>query len=452
MRRESGIHRWGAALLAGLVFGVVYGLTEGFTIFSTAFTKEFGVSKGSAATIYVLYLVVSILLAPLAGRAVDKFGPRRIIVPAFWVFGAGIAVCATATALWQLYLYYGFLIGTSSAFLITSAEVLVRNGDSDSRGKAIGIGYACLGAGDFVLFSALSQVVELAGWRIAYVVAGVVAVLAGSAFFLFGRTTAPAVPDPGPDTGRDRPVAGGGGGGSGQGSGRRALVFLSIAFVLAGIADFFAFQNTLPYLVSRGVTESVAGLALGFVALGYVVGQLAAGVLSDRSSREAVGTVSAILYVVGLVALWLSAGNYWAAMASAVVVGASVGGFIGAGSAAVGDLFTGSSIGKVSGIIMVADMLGGAAGSSLGAVGFDITGTYGLSFGIAAACVVLWITAIWAAAPRKARQLATATVPGDGCGSLGVSNKPLAPTVPLEQAVGANGLLAAPGSAPRTPR
>jgi hypothetical protein len=39
-----------------------------------------------------------------------------------------------------------------------------------------------------------------------------------------------------------------------------------------------------------------------------------------------------------------------------------------------------------------------------------------------------------------------------GCGSFGVSNKPLAPSVPLEQAVGANGLLAAPGSAPRTSR
>jgi MFS family permease len=391
-----------------MVFGVVYGLTEGFTIFSTAFTKEFNVSKSSAAIIYVLYLVVSILLAPPAGLAVDRFGPRRIIVPSFLVFGAGITVCATATALWQLYLYYGLLIGTSSAFLLTSAEVLVRSGDPDARGKAIGIGYACLGAGDFVLFSAFSQVVELVGWRVAYLVAGVVSVLAGGAFFLFGRTTPFDVPGPGThDAGtaghvlRPGPHA------------RRSLVFLTIAFILAGVGDFFAFQNTLPYLVSRGLTESVAGLALGFLALGYVVGQLTAGTVSDRSSREAVGAVSAVLYVVGLGALWLSARNGWASAAAAAFVGASVGGFIGAGSAAVGDLFAGSSLGKVSGIIMVADMLGAAAGASLGAVGFDITGSYGLSFAIAAACLVLWIAAIWGAAPRKTRRTAASAVTGN---------------------------------------
>lgn len=409
MRREPGSYRWRAALLAGLVFGVVYGLTEGFTIFSTAFTKEFNASKSSAATIYVLYLVVSILLAPLAGLAVDRFGPRRIIVSALWVFGAGIAVCATATTLWQLYLYYGLLIGPSSAFLLTSAEVLVRTGNPDARGKAIGISYACLGAGDFVLFSALSQVVVLAGWRVAYLVAGMVSVLAGGAFFLFGRTTLLAVPGPGTDTAEMEGHV------SQPGSARRSLVFLTIAFVLAGVGDFFAFQTTLPFLVSRGLTESVAGLALGFLALGYVVGQLTAGVVSDRSSREAVGAVSAMLYVAGLGALWLSAGNGWASMVAAALVGGSIGGFVGAGSAAVGDLFTGSSLGKVSGIIMVGDMLGGAAGSSLGAVGFDITGTYGLSFGIAAACLVLWIAAIWGAAPRKARRTA-APVHSSACG------------------------------------
>lgn len=394
MRRKSGLRRWRTALLAGLVFGVVYGLTEGFTIYSTAFTKEFHASKGSAATIYVLFLVVSTLLAPLAGMAVDRFGPRRIIVQAFWVFGAGIAVCATATALWQLYLYYGLLIGTSAAFLLTSAEVLVRGGNPDARGKAVGIGYACLGAGDFVLFSALGQVVEFAGWRVAYLVAGGISILAGCAFLLFGRNATSAAPGP----------AATAGGGSRPGFARRALVFLAIAFVLAGVGDFFAFQNTLPFLVSRGLTESVAGLALGFLALGYVVGQLTAGAVSDRSSREAVGAVSAVLYVAALGVLWLSAGNGWAAMAAAALVGASVGGFIGVGSAAVGDLFTGSNLGKVSGIIMVADMLGGAAGSSLGAVGFDITGAYDLSFGIAAACLVLWIAAIWWAAPRTARR------------------------------------------------
>ena len=50
--------------------------------------------------------MVGAVFAPVAGLAVDKFGPRRVIVTAFPLFSLGIAACATANALWQLYVFY----------------------------------------------------------------------------------------------------------------------------------------------------------------------------------------------------------------------------------------------------------------------------------------------------------------------------------------------------------
>ena len=384
------------ALLAGLVFGVVCGLTDAFSIFSIAFSQEFRASRASASGIFVLYLFVITLVAPLAGLSVDRLGPRRIIVSAFPLFAIGIALCAAAKALWELYACYGALIGVPAAFLMTSADVLVLNSYQDSRGKAIGIGYTCLGVGEFVLFSVLSEAIALVGWRAAYLLATAVAVISGSIFFLLTRSSSPvSVHSEEADAKADS--------GSRSSSAWRALALVALAIFFGELADYFAFQNTVPFLVGRGLGRSVAGLVLGFAALGYVIGHLVSGAMSDRSSREVTGTVSAMLYVVSLGALWSAAGDLWLDIISVMALGAGVGGFVGAGGAAVGDLFGGAGLGRVSGLIMAADTLGAAGGSSLGAIGFDVTGTYATGFLIAAGCLVVWVGAIWAAAPRRTR-------------------------------------------------
>jgi MFS family permease len=144
------------------------------------------------------------------------------------------------------------------------------------------------------------------------------------------------------------------------------------------------------------------------VALGYAAGQLVAGRLSDRSSRELVGSVAAALLASSLLCLSVVSSPEWAAFALAIALGAAGGGLVGTGSAAVGDLFAGKRLGRMSAFVQIAGASGAALGAWFGGFGFDLTGGYEITFRMAAACVLLWVPSIWLAAPRRSRSLVTA--------------------------------------------
>jgi cyanate permease len=56
--------------------------------------------------------------------------------------------------------------------------------------------------------------------------------------------------------------------------------------------------------------------------------------------------------------------------------------------------------------VMVAAILGGAAGPWLAGVLYDLTGAYSIAFWVAAGCNLISILAIWLAAPGKVRAVA----------------------------------------------
>ena len=167
MSVRTVLAHWRVALLAGLVLGVVFGLIEGFSIFALAFVDDLGIERGEASGMYSAYLLASTVSAPLAGRMVDRFGPRVVIPSTFPVFAVGILLCSQATALWHLYLIYIGLVATATTVLIVASQVMVSNAYTTDRGKALGIAYSCVGLGNFLLSNVLGTVVEHGGWRAA---------------------------------------------------------------------------------------------------------------------------------------------------------------------------------------------------------------------------------------------------------------------------------------------
>ncbi|HSY16333.1 MAG TPA: MFS transporter [Jatrophihabitantaceae bacterium] len=397
-RFRAELARWQVALIAGLVLGLVFGLIEGYSIFSVAFAHDLRLNRGQASSMYAAYLLTSAVAAPPAGRVVDRFGPSTVVRLAFPALALALGLCAVAVASWQMYGLYLGLVAPSTTLLIMSSQVLVNNSYARDRGKALGIAYAGVGLGDFLLFSLLGALVQHAGWRCAYLAAGLIAALGAVLFLLLSRSMT------GLGQPADRPRA------PGEAHDARgmkpyrcaAFYFLWMAALTASVLDFVVFQHVVPYLVTEGYTESAAGLLLGLAALGYIAGQLGAGALSDRVGRESVGIVSAPAFAAGLCGLWLLPST-WLVAVSIAVLGVSVGSVIGCRSAAQGDLFAGAGLGRVSGLIQVASALGAALGTWLGGFSFDLTGSYGLTFAAAGIGAGVWAVALWCAAPRRAR-------------------------------------------------
>jgi MFS family permease len=144
------------------------------------------------------------------------------------------------------------------------------------------------------------------------------------------------------------------------------------------------------------------------VSLVAVPGQIAFGHLSDRIGREWVWTIGNFGFVVCCIALiglqaMPSAALLYLMIVAQGTLGYSLTSVMGAIPA---EIFEGRHYGSIFGTVMLAAILGGAAGPWIAGVLYDTTGSYAVAFWIAAACSVVSMLAIWLAAPGRVRAVA----------------------------------------------
>jgi MFS family permease len=152
----------------------------------------------------------------------------------------------------------------------------------------------------------------------------------------------------------------------------------------------------------------VFGHALPLTGGGDGEADIAFGHLSDRIGREWVWMIANLGFVICCLAL-IGLRSTPTAMLLYVMVLAQ--GTLGYGLTSVmepipAEIFEGRHHGSIFGTVMLAAILGGAAGPWITGILYDATGTYSIAFCIAAGCSLISILAIWLAAPRKVRAVA----------------------------------------------
>ena len=184
--------------------------------------------------------------------------------------------------------------------------------------------------------------------------------------------------------------------------------WLALGFFCALFAWYAVQVHQTKYLIEIGFDPLAAAWALGLVSLLAIPGQIALGHVSDRIGREWVWTVGnlgfAICYVTLLAMPYRpTAVLLYLMVASQGMLGYGLVSVLGAIPA---EIFLGRHYGSIFGTLMLAAMLGGAAGPWLAGALHDATGSYAPAFAIAIACCVVSAFAIWLAAPRKVRAVA----------------------------------------------
>ena len=137
----------------------------------------FGVSPRSAGLLITSFTFPGVLLAPVAGVLADRFGRRRIMVPALWLFAlAGIA-CAAADSFAQL-LVLRALQGVGAASLGSLNMVLLGDlYEGRRRAEAMGLNMSVLSVGT-ALYPALGGLLAELGWRWPFLLAAAAAPVA----------------------------------------------------------------------------------------------------------------------------------------------------------------------------------------------------------------------------------------------------------------------------------
>jgi MFS transporter, FSR family, fosmidomycin resistance protein len=248
--------------------------------------------------------------APLAGWLGDRFGEALVMLVYFLGIGAASIVCGLAggtagmaTGLTLIGLFGAIYHPVGTAWVVKHAA---------QRGRAIAIVGISGSVGAALASIVAGGIADLAGWRMAFIVPGVLALGIGGVLALYlalGRVIdrqTDAAPTAEPDR-RDM---------------RRAFAVLVVTMTLTSLA-YTAFATMLPKWIAREVVWLDNGLtAVGaMVTLVYLAGataQLLGGYYADRGMAKPVYAASFALKLVALIAATAFTG--WPIIIAAIVV------------------------------------------------------------------------------------------------------------------------------------
>ena len=396
-----------------------------FSLLFPAMLDEFGWSRARVAGIFSAGFAGSMLLGPLIGVGMDRFGPRWLIPFGATMTGLGLILATLASEAWHLYLSLGFLsISFSTIISYNGHAMFLPNWFARRRGLALGVAFAGVGFGAIVLMPLLQTVIEDSGWRMAcWTMAGLLIAVAVPLNILLQRrrpedmglrpdgAAAPADAASGAAAersnivdavwaARDWTIAS---------AVRTARFWWLVAGYFCCLFAWYAVQvHQTKYLIGAGFDATLAAFALGLVGLFGIVGQIAIGSLSDRIGREWGWTLALSGYALCYLLL-LALDSFPDPRLIYLMVAAQ--GLLGYGLATLFgpiamEIFHGRNAGAILGTLNMASGLGAASGPwSFGLI-HDLTGSYNYAFALAVAISLFSILCIWRAAPRKVRLVA----------------------------------------------
>ena len=132
--------------------------------------REFGWSAAQISSALAVRFLLYGLIGPFAAILIERHGPRRIVVMALTLVAVGLLLVTRMTALWQLELLWGVVLGVGSGMtaLVLGATVANRWFDR-RRGLVLGMLTASAATGQLIFLPLASTLIAHHGWRLAIV-------------------------------------------------------------------------------------------------------------------------------------------------------------------------------------------------------------------------------------------------------------------------------------------
>ncbi len=148
------------------------GQSHTFSVFVGPIGADLGISKTSMATAYGLATLAAAALLPQAGRLVDRYGPRRMLIVVTASLGVACLLFGAAANFLWLAVGFGALRFLGQGSLMLGCANLVSHWFSRNRGLAMSLMAFGFGV-SMAVHPPLSQyLVATIGWRQAWVVLG----------------------------------------------------------------------------------------------------------------------------------------------------------------------------------------------------------------------------------------------------------------------------------------
>ncbi len=415
---------WLVLGVAFLVMSAGFALRNAFSVFYPAIVDDFGWSRGGAAIMFSLSILVYGLLSPLVGTLVDRFRPQLVVALGVTILSVCVALCSLATEEWQFYILYGVIGAVGVAMMgITTLAATVMPWFTRRRATAFAI--LAAGFGVSLVAAALVQfLISSYGWQRALVYSGLsVLVIVVPLVLVFLRR--PSLRHPAPDIEMDVQSAVSSAD-AGTGSGADVLIrpltgwqsrewtlraalktpqfwMLWVAgFCQLGLAEKMSIAHQVYFFRDAGYSALAAASIYSVFGVVFVIGSLASS-LSDRLGRENVYLPACGLAVAGALLMFGigDATRPWMAYLYAVMFGFGMGMMPPILFASIADLFHGKSYGAIQGMVALGFSAGGAISPWLAGYIHDLTGSYYLTLFMLVGSLVACGILVWTAAPRR---------------------------------------------------
>lgn len=369
---------WSMLLMATLAMALTApGQTAAISVFVDPMLADLGLGRSAISAAYLVGTLVGALAMPWTGRAIDRFGVRRVMVPVALAFGAALIGFSFVEGIWGMTV--GFLavrmLGQGALTLITTTAVALSF--QRRRGAALGIVLALGSVGISLAPLHLERIIAEQGWRTAWVIEGLViwAVLLPIAVVGLRRrrpTMALTLGDGSADPSPARAW------GLTRGQALREPFFWLVTAAVAAaamLATAVAFHQ-IDLLGERGLTPGEAAANFLPQTIAGLAATLVMGIISDRVAPRPLLASSTALLAASLL-LATAVGPGWSSLAFGAVIGLAAGSIRALEAATLPRYFGVAHVGSIRGVVMAVGVGASAFGPILFAVGHDVLGSYG---------------------------------------------------------------------------
>jgi sugar phosphate permease len=368
------------------LFAIVGFALYGLPRFYPYFVQELGWSRAQVTSGNAYSKIfVALAFGFLAGRLVDRFGPRRLMLGGIVMAGGALVGLSYVTSLGAFYFFYAFnALGYVFGGPLPNQVLLSRWFDA-GRGKAMGIAYLGIGVGGALVPLLAFSLTQAYGWRGALRILGLLMIVIALPMAYFVREPGRTATTAGTAASRIdlRGILT-----------RPAFYFLMIGSMASIGAVGGTIQNLALYLsLDRKLPQVEIDTTLSIILAGSVIGRLVMGWLADRWAKKHV-----MFLIYTIVAISIPMLVYAPTPATlkicAFLFGVGLGGDYMIIPLMAAELYGVAILGRVMGIVLTADSVSESLVPMLVASMRDTSGSYASGFTVLVALAAIGAAAV----------------------------------------------------------
>jgi len=407
--KDRLFYGWVVVIACVIITAIIIGITYSFGVFFKSLESDFGLSRGATSGVFSVYMLLYSVFGVLGGWALDRYGPRIIVVFMGLFTGLSLLLTSQANSPWQLFISYGLLLAVGAGAAYTVVMATASRWFDKKRGLVLGITGSGVGLGILLIPPFATYLIANVGWRMAYIIIGLIAwliVIPSSRLLRKNPSEIGVLPDgaksasgeAGIEERKTEDSTQSAGFSLFQASRTSSFWLLGAIWLLYSFCYLLVLTHIVPNTMDMGISDMEAATVLSLIGGSNIVGRLLMGRVSDSIGRKATAIFCALL-VAGAMIWLIWSQDLWMLYLFGIVCGFSFGGLDPCLTALIGDTFGLRSIGVILGALNAAWGIGSAIGPAVGGFVFDVSKSYSMAF--LAGALAMLIVALLVALIKK---------------------------------------------------